>query len=232
MGAAEIICMANSRKLGGRCIAGLKTDGGGWVRPVSADQGGALLPHQCRVDDGTEARTLDVIRLDLSGPLPQSYQPENWLVSNKMPWRLISRPAPESLIQIICSNLVSGPSLLGNTNDRVPAVSFSGTSAPSSLALVIPNNPRLRVTRDVTSRKQVRAIFEISRTYYDLVVTDPVWERKLSNHPEGDYRLTAAGLKPDDRVLFTVSLGEPFNGYCYKLVAAIILLPESWRNFS
>lgn len=231
MGAVEIICLANSRKLGGRCIAGLKTDGGGWVRPVSADQGGALPPHQCRVDDGTEVRTLDVIRLDLSRPLPQPYQPENWLVSNTMPWHLISRPAPESLIQIMRSNLVSGHCLLGNTIDRVPAASFSGTSAPSSLALVIPENPYLRVTKDVNNRKQVRAIFEVSRTYYDLVVTDPVWERKLSNRPDGDYPLTAAGLKPDDRVLLTVSLGEPFNGYCYKLVAAIIVLPESWVLF-
>src|SRR6266850_2762793 len=28
----DLICLANSNKMGGRCIAGLRTDGGGWVR--------------------------------------------------------------------------------------------------------------------------------------------------------------------------------------------------------
>lgn len=116
MGTVEIICMANSRKLGSRCIAGLKTDGGGWVRPVSADQDGAIPLRQCMVDNGTEVRTLDVIRLDLSKPLPQSHQPENWQVRNNVNWCLISRPAPKNLIRIIRSNLEIGPCLLGDTN--------------------------------------------------------------------------------------------------------------------
>ncbi len=28
-----IICLANSRKNGGHCVAGLRMDGGGWLRP-------------------------------------------------------------------------------------------------------------------------------------------------------------------------------------------------------
>jgi hypothetical protein len=31
----EMICLAKSSKRGGICIAGLKTDGSGWLRPVS-----------------------------------------------------------------------------------------------------------------------------------------------------------------------------------------------------
>lgn len=134
-------------------------------------------------------------------------------------------------IVVIRSNLEIGPCLLGDTNSSIPAASFLVTPALSSLVLIVPRNPYLRVTKNIYGRKQIRTIFEISGTYFDLVVTDFLWEKKLSEYPEGDYSLTAAGLKQRDRVLFTISLGEPFNGYCYKLVTAIIVLPESWRDF-
>jgi hypothetical protein len=40
----EIVCLANSRKAGGRCIAGVRTDTGAWVRPVSSGREGTLRP--------------------------------------------------------------------------------------------------------------------------------------------------------------------------------------------
>ena len=38
----EFICLANSRKLGGHCVAGIKTDGSGWVRPTGLPQDGLV----------------------------------------------------------------------------------------------------------------------------------------------------------------------------------------------
>ena len=49
---------------------------------------------------------------------------------------------------------------------------------------------------------------------YHLWVTDPGYEREYLLKPDGDYEIGETFL--------TVSLGEPLNDYCYKLVAAII----------
>ena len=49
---------------------------------------------------------------------------------------------------------------------------------------------------------------------YRLWVTDPVYERLFLAKPDGDYKLGESFL--------TVSLGEPHNNACYKLIAAII----------
>ena len=42
MPSLDLICLANSSKLGSRCLAGLRVDGGGWVRPVSNQEYGEL----------------------------------------------------------------------------------------------------------------------------------------------------------------------------------------------
>lgn len=49
---------------------------------------------------------------------------------------------------------------------------------------------------------------------YRLWVTDPGYERAYLAKPDGEYELGESFL--------TVSLGEPHNDACYKLIAAII----------
>lgn len=46
-----------------------------------------------------------------------------------------------------------------------------------------------------------------------LWVTDPVYERRYLAKPNGDYRIGECFL--------TASLGEPFDGACYKLIATV-----------
>ena len=45
-------------------------------------------------------------------------------------------------------------------------------------------------------------------------VTDPGYERSYLAQADGDYRI--------GECLLTVSLGEPYNDACYKLIAAIV----------
>ncbi len=44
--------------------------------------------------------------------------------------------------------------------------------------------------------------------------------------PIGVYNSSDVGFKKEDNIFITVSLGEPYKEYCYKLVAAIFTLPE------
>lgn len=162
-------------------------------------------------------------------PHPQPHQPENWLIDN-VPWQLISRPASYNAIDILQPHIESGPLLFGNTSDRVSFESLCQNPASSSLALIIPANLNWQVTTSFTGKRQIRAQFSLSGALYNLVVTDPLWEKRLSSLKIGLHPLSAAGVLKDEKILFTISLGEPHQGYCYKLVAAVIVLPELWRN--
>src|ERR1700674_1986707 len=95
----DLICLANSNKMGGRCIAGLRTDGKGWVRPVAPDPDhGQLFLRNFKLDDETEPRALDIIRVDLARAAPAPGQPENWIIG-VAPWTLRSRPVAEDLFR-------------------------------------------------------------------------------------------------------------------------------------
>ena len=65
----RIVCLANSRKEGDRCIAGkeLLADGspGGWVRPVSDRGDEAVNESERQYEDGDEPRVLDVVDVPL-----------------------------------------------------------------------------------------------------------------------------------------------------------------------
>lgn len=229
--AVEIICLANSRKRGGRCLAGLRTDGGGWVRPVSAQPDGELQPSHHQFQGG-EARVLDKLRVDLAKPLPKPHQPENWLLEGRWynPWhkacRRVGRPDASDVTPLLLASLTPGPALLGCRNDRAPYSGFLTTPAGASLALVRPQGLQWQVKTGGTGKRQTRAVFRLEGAMYNLALTDPVWEQKLGNLPLGLHPGSVAGFHGDDDVLLTISLGEPFppSNCCYKLVAAVIVL--------
>ena len=77
---ADILCLANSWKSGGRCVAGIRMDDGSWIRPVSDTDDGELTPSQCTLDNQRQARPLDIVRLYLKEPAPRPHQPENWQI--------------------------------------------------------------------------------------------------------------------------------------------------------
>jgi len=55
-----MVCLANSRKNGKRCIAGIDLDTGNWVRPVK--KGGAELSElDIEFEDHTQPEVLDII---------------------------------------------------------------------------------------------------------------------------------------------------------------------------
>ncbi|MCJ7778229.1 MAG: hypothetical protein MUP16_07945 [Sedimentisphaerales bacterium] len=61
---ARIICLANSYKHGGRCIAGIDQDTGKWIRPVPDSKGGAVTSAM-RLIDGKEPQILEIIEIPI-----------------------------------------------------------------------------------------------------------------------------------------------------------------------
>lgn len=57
---------------------------------------------------------------------------------------------------------------------------------------------------------------------YEFNVTDPEMHGRLSALNNGSHDRRAVGLQADSDVFYLVSLGEPYNGKCFKLVAGVI----------
>jgi hypothetical protein len=229
MPSSEIICLANSRKHAGRCVVGLRTDGKGWVRPVTRHPDGTLFQKHYTLKDGTEAQVLDVIKIPLVEPNPRPHHPENYIIRN-FSWKLIARPATEDHIFSILEHVEPGPYIFGDDSDRISYDEICDSGIKESVALVKPGNLRWQIKKTRSGKRQTRAIFRLGRAQYNLALTDPVWEDAMGHLPYGTHRLSKSGLKDTDKILFTISLGEPFDDdNCYKLVAAVILLPDSLR---
>ncbi len=85
----QIVCLANSRKLTGRCLAGKVFDGksfGEWIRPVSLRDGGELSEDERRYQDGKDPKVLDIIQIPLSLAKPHEYQTENHVIDDGYYW--------------------------------------------------------------------------------------------------------------------------------------------------
>lgn len=137
--------------------------------------------------------------------------------------RLNQKEAYERLKNV----LVPGPDLFGNRGDRVPLLGLQAQPVPRSLVLVKPEDVSWYIARSITGKRQTRALFSLNRTTYDLAITDPVWEQRLKSLDFGVYPREAIDIGSDDVLFFTISLGGPFQGQCYKLIAGIILIPNS-----
>lgn len=225
----EMLCLANSRKYGARCVAGLLYGGGGWIRPIGTTEMGALTPTECSYQDGTEPRVLDRISLELLEPCPEWHQPENWRITSGR-WQRLASPERSVRLRHFQKRLVVGPELLGSRDDRISCDTFSAQyPAAASLALILPEQIRWSVRLTSNRSCQVRTHFLLGDTHYNLAVTDPVWEKQCGKLEELEKRYTTEEvgfmLRPDERLLLTVSLGQPFNGYRYKLAAAVFAIP-------
>jgi hypothetical protein len=58
-----------------------------------------------------------------------------------------------------------------------------------------------------------------------LPVTDPAWLDQLNLLPEGIHPHSLLCAGNCSQTYFTASLSEPFEGFHYKLIAGVIVLP-------
>jgi hypothetical protein len=108
---------------------------------------------------------------------------------------------------------------------------FETDPAKESLVLAKPAHPRWTVKRTLTWKKQLRVSFGLGSSTYDLAVTDIPYDDKLKELELGEYSSEQLGIQNEHAIYFTISLGEPLdNGYCFKLVAAVLQLPKGWPS--
>ena len=219
----RIVCLANSRKLSGRCIAGkeLSNDAPGrWIRPVSAREGEEVSEYERQYEDGSDPRLLDIINVPLLKSKPKAYQKENWLLDPNLYWKKDGCMHWRDLAQLtdpVEPLWLNGQHTVNGMNDKIP-LSLAGNS-DSSLRLIQIDALTLSVFKPGEAfdnpKRRVQGCFRHDEVEYRLWVTDPYYERAYLAKPDGKYQI-------DESCFLTVSLGEPFHDAYYKLIAAII----------
>lgn len=219
-----VVCFANSRKTAGRCIAGKIWDSGAsgeWFRPVSSRPTHEISEEERRYQGGHDTRLLDIVTIPCSSPQPLPHQGENhlidpscyWKKEGSLKWNLIDSwtDRPHSL-------WANGDSSYAYLNNRVP----DGYDGGVSLYLVAVDDLEVLVgaKSDLYPKRIVRGSFTYRGVLYRLAITDPVVERDFLARDDGSYVIGNPRL--------CVSLGDPFQGYFYKLIAAV-LFEERFR---
>ena len=221
-----IVCLANSRKLTGRCVAGKEWAGrvaGAWCRPVSARDRGELTAERWYARTWCDPRLLDLIEVALLNPHPSGCQSENHLVDSKVRWKFRGRVTPQCLIAALDHPVgplwVNGESTTAGLNDRVSAE--VAEEQPRSLVLVQPDRMTIKVGTEGTqlgqTRRRVRGLFSLAGHDYALSITDPLAEKPILLHPDGF-------ITELQRPILCISLSEKFasQNACYKLIAGVI----------
>ena len=218
------VCFANSRKLNGRCIAGLRWDGtkcSTWIRPISALEHGELI-HERFYSDGKDPELLDIIELGLLSPRIKGCHTEDVLVAPGDTWTrrgsITFREALAFVSKPVGPLWFNGKSTYHGENDSIPAK--EAHKLGSSLILIRPKSLTLTCTDEGYQgkmKKKVRGSFTWGKHDYKLSVTDPVIEAEFATLDVGKIRDVEAPI-------LCVSVGEKFDkqNAHYKLIAGVL----------
>lgn len=224
----RMVCLANSYKHLGRCIAGKeykRQQPAGWIRPVSARQGHEVDEQERQYEDGSDPRLLDIIDVPLESAMPEGYQSENWLLDPNRCWTKVGELAWTRLGPFVDSPAtlwVNGHKTAPGRNDYVPA--DVANKLDTSLYLV--HLDRVDVSVFVPGaafnnpRRKVQGNFRYQGVEYGLSITDPVAKQRFLGKGLGKYEI--------GECYATISLGERHtDDRCYKLIAAIMEGPSA-----
>ena len=218
----RIVCLANFRKLHGRCVAGREwNDGqvGPWIRPVSDREHQEVSEYERQYEDGSDPRILDVIDIPMVGRRARSFQSENWLIDPEYYWERVGRISWFDLPKFVDPAdplWLDGYSTYHGRNDRIPEE--IADSVEGSLKLVHVDNLQILVFKPGeafgNTKRRVQGRFNHEGIEYSLWITDPTYERQYLAKLDGSYSVGECFL--------TVSLGEPYGGAVYKFIASVI----------
>ena len=230
----QILVLANSTKHYPKsCVAGRelideggKTRWGGWIRPVSNHDEGALDFVERRLSTAVDPKPLDVVQIPLSAQENNPLQPENWLIEAGGAW--VKESAMEAAA---LTALVEQPESLwldpAQKSDRASASVLEKLPNFQSLYLIRPEKFHFQIRSRVWDgypKKQQRGVFSYRGRHQDFALTDPLIGRKYFP----DYPRTPDGdIQPADssRILLCVSLTPPFHDLHYKVIATVFELP-------
>jgi len=198
-----IVILANSVKHHQHCVAGKCLSSRQWIRPVSTLEGAELTHDQSTYTNpygNYIVRPKQKIEMILISSVPLINQPENFLISEQ---RWIQR---YKIDDSELTGFLDNPVNLWGESNSVNYLDITQNRIIIDQSLYLVQTDNLRLYKNQYDKH--RASFIYSGTSYDLPVTDPNFDKK-ANEMEN-----VLGI-------LCLSLGEEYQGSCYKLVAAI-----------
>jgi hypothetical protein len=170
-----------------------------------------------RYENGEDPKLLDIISIQMRGHVPHAHQTENHLIDAEYYWvkqGAVTWDDLDAAIEPFHGTLwVDGNHSYNGENDRIPEALT--LELDNSLTFVETEDLVIAVAHEgLNPKRKVRARFSLGEKRYVIAVTDPVIEREYLAKENGEYPIGIARL--------CISIGEPYQGYCYKLVAGII----------
>ena len=213
------ICLANSYKHGGRCIAGIEvvpqSDGSlgivrhddgrpRWIRPVSMSANGEIPNHLAE-----SFKIFSLVKLTDVEPCPDNAHTEDVHCTRMEICPFELSPTKDFLNQLI-------------DTQHQAVFYFRGKSIPTtiidrldySLMLIHPDNA-CAYCDEGRENSKYRMKFTYNGSNYDFPITDPVFLEQFKKSPDSYIDL--------DGVYLVLSLGIAFEGFHYKLVATVVI---------
>jgi hypothetical protein len=216
------ICLANSYKHGGRCVAGIEIafDAEGkpviirhpdgrprWIRPISNDSDGSISNEIAQ-----DIKLLSVVKLTDAVPCPDKAHVEDTKFSQMECQHGCFIPSAD-LMELCLDN--KHQAIFYFRGKAIPAVMVERLDY--SLMLIKPDKAQAYVDEE-REKSKYRMKFTYYGSNYDFPITDPVFLEAFRTKPE-----CYTDLKG---IYLTLSLGQEFEGFHYKLVAAVIQTEE------
>ena len=213
----KLLVLANSYKLGNRCVAGIDLDAGKWVRPVSQLPGGSIPEKKTEVSKNGRFEPvlpLDIVEFEVGRSRATPHHPED--VEFKGAFTLIGKMTIAELCAKFPAVVQEEGPIFGNYSDRIPGAGVSSIGGRSSLMLMQVSRFGFDKTLNVSGNPQFRGSWGERPEHVDLVITDPEFVHVRQS--------LASGLI--NGALVTISLGEELKGAHFKLIAAVLPLGE------
>ena len=219
----SFICLANSYKRGGRCIAGVEVDSNSdikypfltyirynkngspkWIRPIAGTQYGEIPNHIAN-----NINLLSLVTLANGSGRPQNPHRENmsygWIKVRSLPFS-----ADSSLLNKFVDKVHQ--SIFGN---RGKAISVDMAHVLDYSLMFIHVQNACAYIDENREKSKNRMKFNYYGTEYDFPITDPAFLDEFRKEPE------RFAIIPE--VYLTLSLGLEFEGWHHKLVAGVII---------
>ena len=213
------ICLANSFKYGGRCIAGIEinvtadnhwqiihnADGSPhWIRPIAKDTDNGEIPE----GEAIYIKLLSVVKLTGVVACPHEAHTED-----------VNYQTMESI-----GSIISYQEVLDRLTDNVHQTLFYTSdffiypecfsNGNYSLMLIRPEGFAFRLDPS-KNRAKYYMIFKYNGLEYNLSITDPDFYQYIERHPKDWENLKS--------IYLSLSIGMEYEGRHHKLIAAIII---------
>jgi hypothetical protein len=209
----KIICLANSKKHGDRCIAGIDICTGKWIRPVSDGEDGRIS-RDIYLINNEEPQLLDILNIPLNNQ-GNGYECENLTILPGQ-WERIGKFYPNGLLEYCESEII-----YSQYPKAVPYSVVKSLTPNERRTLQLIKATVTKMSKYEDSQKWEASLSISNKQIFKAKVTDVVMIDKLNQ-----------GLDINGKeCLFTISLAQPWRRNesdelsCWKLIAGVIELP-------